>query len=47
LGQFLVFLLGLKGILDLIPQFSWLFDLIIGFVGSFIVATIANFVKPT
>jgi uncharacterized membrane protein YeaQ/YmgE (transglycosylase-associated protein family) len=47
LGQFLVLLLGLKEILDQIPQFTWLFDFIIGFVGSFIVATIANFVKPT
>ena len=47
LGQFLVLLLGLKEVLNLIPQFSWVFDLIIGFVGSFIVATIANFIKPT
>ena len=47
LGQFLTLILGLKEIIDLIPQFSWVFDLIIGFVGSFIVATIANFIKPT
>ena len=47
LGQFLTLLLGLKQIIDLIPQFSWVFDLLIGFVGSFIVAAIANFVKPT
>jgi uncharacterized membrane protein YeaQ/YmgE (transglycosylase-associated protein family) len=47
LGQFMVLLLGLKEILDQIPQFTWLFDLIIGFVGSFIVATIINFFKPT
>jgi uncharacterized membrane protein YeaQ/YmgE (transglycosylase-associated protein family) len=46
-GQFAVLYLGLKGVLDQIPQFTWLFDFIIGFVGSFIVATIANFVKPT
>jgi uncharacterized membrane protein YeaQ/YmgE (transglycosylase-associated protein family) len=47
LGQFLILILGLKEILDQIPQFTWLFDFIIGFIGSFIVATIANFVKPT
>jgi uncharacterized membrane protein YeaQ/YmgE (transglycosylase-associated protein family) len=47
LGQFTVLYLGLKEILDQIPQFTWLFDFIAGFVGSFIVATIANFVKPT
>ena len=47
LGQFLILILGLKEILGQIPQFTWLFDFIIGFVGSFIVATIANFVKPT
>lgn len=47
LGQFLTLILGLKAFLDQIPQFTWLFDFIIGFVGSFIVATIANFLKPT
>jgi uncharacterized membrane protein YeaQ/YmgE (transglycosylase-associated protein family) len=47
LGQFLILSLGLKEFLDQIPQFVWLFDFIIGFVGSFIVATIVNFFKPT
>ena len=47
LGQFLVLFFGLKEIIDLVPQFTWLFDFIIGFVGSFIVATVANFLKPT
>lgn len=46
-GLFLTLTLGLKEILDHIPQFTWLFDFIIGFIGSFIVAAIANFVKPT
>jgi uncharacterized membrane protein YeaQ/YmgE (transglycosylase-associated protein family) len=47
LGQFMIFFLGLKEILDQVPQFTWLFDLLIGFVGSFVVATIVNFFKPT
>jgi uncharacterized membrane protein YeaQ/YmgE (transglycosylase-associated protein family) len=47
LGQFVMLTFGLKEILDQIPQFTWLFDFIIGFVGSFVVAAIANFVKPT
>jgi uncharacterized membrane protein YeaQ/YmgE (transglycosylase-associated protein family) len=47
LGQSMVLFLGLKEILDQLPQFSWLFDVLIGFVGSFIVATIVNFFKPT
>jgi uncharacterized membrane protein YeaQ/YmgE (transglycosylase-associated protein family) len=47
LGQFMIFFLGLKEFLDQLPQFNWLFDLMIGFVGSFIVATIVNFFKPT
>jgi uncharacterized membrane protein YeaQ/YmgE (transglycosylase-associated protein family) len=47
LGQFMVLFLGLKEFLDQLPQFTWLFDSMIGFVGSFIVATIFNFFKPT
>ncbi len=46
-GQFMVLFLGLKEVLDQIPQFTFLFDLVIGFIGSFIVATIVNFIKPT
>jgi len=46
-GLFLTLTFGLKEVLDQIPQFVWLFDFIIGFIGSFLVATIANFVKPT
>ena len=47
LGQFMILLLGLKEVLDQIPQFTFLFDLIIGFIGSFVVATVVNFIKPT
>jgi uncharacterized membrane protein YeaQ/YmgE (transglycosylase-associated protein family) len=47
LGQFMLLFLGLKDSLDQLPEFTWLFDLVIGFVGSFIVATIINFFKPT
>jgi uncharacterized membrane protein YeaQ/YmgE (transglycosylase-associated protein family) len=47
LGQFMILFLGLKEFLDQLPEFSWLFDILIGFVGSFIVATIVNFFKPT
>jgi uncharacterized membrane protein YeaQ/YmgE (transglycosylase-associated protein family) len=47
LGQFMIVFLGLKEFLDLLPQFTWLFDILIGFVGSFIIATIVNFFKPT
>jgi uncharacterized membrane protein YeaQ/YmgE (transglycosylase-associated protein family) len=47
LGQFVMLTFGLKDILDQVPQFTWLFDFIISFIGSFVVAAIANFVKPT
>lgn len=47
LGQYMTLFLGLKEFLDQLPQFTWLFDIIIGFVGSFVVATIVNFFKPT
>jgi uncharacterized membrane protein YeaQ/YmgE (transglycosylase-associated protein family) len=47
LGQYMILFLGLKEFLDQLPQFTWLFDFMIGFVGSFIVATIVNFFKPT
>jgi uncharacterized membrane protein YeaQ/YmgE (transglycosylase-associated protein family) len=47
LGQFMVVFLGLKDVLNQLPEFTWLFDIVIGFVGSFIVATIVNFFKPT
>jgi uncharacterized membrane protein YeaQ/YmgE (transglycosylase-associated protein family) len=47
LGQFMLFFLGLKDILNQLPEFTWFFDLVTGFVGSFIVATIVNFFKPT
>jgi uncharacterized membrane protein YeaQ/YmgE (transglycosylase-associated protein family) len=46
-GQFIALISGLKNILDQLPEFMWLFDFIIGFVGSFIIASIVNFVKPT
>jgi uncharacterized membrane protein YeaQ/YmgE (transglycosylase-associated protein family) len=47
LGQFMINFLGLKEFIDQLPEFTWLFDILIGFVGSFIVATIVNFFKPT
>jgi uncharacterized membrane protein YeaQ/YmgE (transglycosylase-associated protein family) len=47
LGQFVILSLGLKEFLNLLPEFTWLFDIITGFVGSFIVATTLNFFKPT
>jgi uncharacterized membrane protein YeaQ/YmgE (transglycosylase-associated protein family) len=47
LGQLMILSLGLKEFLNLLPEFTWLFDIIIGFVGSFIVATVLNFFKPT
>jgi uncharacterized membrane protein YeaQ/YmgE (transglycosylase-associated protein family) len=47
LGQTVILFLGLKDFLDLLPQFTWAFDAITAFVGSFIVATIVNFFKPT
>jgi len=45
-GQFMVLFVGLKEVIDQIPQFAFLFDLVIGFIGSFVVATIVNFFKP-
>jgi uncharacterized membrane protein YeaQ/YmgE (transglycosylase-associated protein family) len=47
LGQFMIVSLGLKEFLNLLPEFTWLFDIVIGFVGSFVVATLLNFFKPT
>jgi uncharacterized membrane protein YeaQ/YmgE (transglycosylase-associated protein family) len=47
LGQFMLVFLGLKDTLNQLPEFTWLFDIVIGFVGSFVVATIVNFFKPT
>jgi uncharacterized membrane protein YeaQ/YmgE (transglycosylase-associated protein family) len=47
LGQFMLIFVGLKDALSQLPEFTWLFDIVIGFVGSFIVATVVNFFKPT
>jgi uncharacterized membrane protein YeaQ/YmgE (transglycosylase-associated protein family) len=45
-GQFVVRLVGLKGLLDQVAGMWLLFDLMIAYVGAFIVATIAHLFKP-
>jgi uncharacterized membrane protein YeaQ/YmgE (transglycosylase-associated protein family) len=45
-GQFVVRLVGLKGLLDQVAGMWLLFDVLIAYVGAFIVAAIAHLFKP-
>ncbi|MGH7765853.1 MAG: hypothetical protein ACREQP_00220 [Candidatus Binatia bacterium] len=45
-GQFVVRLVGLKGLLDQVAGMWLLFDMMIAYVGAFIIATIAHLFKP-
>lgn len=46
LGQFAILYFGLKAILDEIPEFRLLFDLLAAYIGSFIVASLVNMFSP-
>ena len=47
LGEFVLVYYGLDEYLEPISEFRILFDLIAAYVGSFIVAAIIHFIKPT
>jgi uncharacterized membrane protein YeaQ/YmgE (transglycosylase-associated protein family) len=47
LGEFVLLYYGLDGYLEPISEFRILFDFIAAYIGSFIVAAIIHFIKPT
>jgi len=47
LGEFVLLYYGLDGYLDPISEFRIFFDFIAAYIGSFIVAAIIHFIKPT
>ena len=47
LGEFMLFSFKLDEHIEPIAEFRLLFDLIAAFIGSFFVATIIHFIKPT
>ena len=47
LGQFVLLYFGLTEYLEKLPEFRPLFDFFTAYIGSFIVATLIHFVKPT
>jgi uncharacterized membrane protein YeaQ/YmgE (transglycosylase-associated protein family) len=47
LGEFVLFYYGLDGYLEPISEFRILFDFIAAYIGSFLVAAIIHFIKPT
>ncbi|HEY6997189.1 MAG TPA: hypothetical protein VH851_04645, partial [Candidatus Binatia bacterium] len=47
LGEFVLLYYGLDGYLEPISEFRLLFDFIAAYIGSFLVAAIIHFVKPT
>ena len=47
LGQFVIFYFELQQYLEPIASFRILFDLIAAYIGSFIVAAVIHFIKPT
>jgi len=46
LGQFAIRYLGIKEVLDQVSAFQLFFDFFAAYIGSFVVATIYNFIKP-
>jgi len=46
LGQFAILYFGLKGIIDEISAFRPFFDLLVAYIGAFIVASLVNIFKP-
>ncbi|MGN6718893.1 MAG: GlsB/YeaQ/YmgE family stress response membrane protein [Candidatus Binatia bacterium] len=47
LGEFVLVYYGLDGYLEPISEFRILFDFIAAYIGSFLVAAIIHFIKPT
>lgn len=47
LGEFALLFFGLKDYLESVSEFRILFDFIAAYVGSFFVAAIIHFIKPT
>ncbi len=47
LSQFVILFFGLKEYLETLPEFRLFFDFIAAYVGSFFIAAIIHFVKPT
>ena len=46
LGQYALVYLGLREISEKLPEFRYLFDFFIAYLGSFVVAAIVHFIKP-
>ncbi len=46
LGLFAFRYIGITEVLDLLPQFSFFFDLLAAYVGSFILASLVHFIRP-
>jgi uncharacterized membrane protein YeaQ/YmgE (transglycosylase-associated protein family) len=46
LGLFAFRYIGISEILDLLPQFSFVFDLLAAYVGSFFLASLVHFIRP-
>jgi uncharacterized membrane protein YeaQ/YmgE (transglycosylase-associated protein family) len=46
LGEFVLFFYGLLEYLKNVSEFRLLFDLIVAYVGSFVVAAVVHFIKP-
>ena len=47
LGEFMVFWFGLDAYLEKIAQLRIVFDFIAAYIGSFVIAAIIHFIKPT
>ncbi len=47
LGQFAILYFHLNEILDKIADFRLFFDLLAAYIGSFVLAALVNFLKPT
>ena len=46
LGQYALVYLGLREILEKLPEFRYLFDFFTIYLGSFVVAAMVHFIKP-
>ncbi len=46
LGLFAFRYIGISEVLDLLPQFSFFFDLLAAYVGSFFLASLIHFIRP-
>ena len=46
LGQFSIMYLGIKEVLEQVPEFRLIFDFIAAYIGSFIVASLVRFARP-